>query len=92
MLREHAGMLNTWYLSIDALLGNILTCTVEYTRYSTAASRYIKTAAEKYHRTRQNFEHVTTIWSLALLAGGADADYPPPIRDVNYPMQTLTVE
>ncbi|MFH9236016.1 hypothetical protein [Streptomyces globisporus] len=92
MLRQHAGMLNTWYLALDALLGNILTCTSEVTRYSTAASRYVKVMAEDYHRTRQSFEHVTTIWSLALLAGGADADYPPPTRSVNYPMQTLTDE
>ncbi|WP_399554171.1 hypothetical protein OG582_40305 (plasmid) [Streptomyces anulatus] len=92
MLREHAGMLNTWYLALDSLLGDILTCTSEVTRYSTAASRYVKAMAEDYHRTRQNFEHVTTIWSLALLAEGADADYPPPTRAVNYPMQTLTDE
>lgn len=92
MLREHAGMLNTWYLAIDSLLGDILTCTSEATRYSTAAARYVRAAADEYHRTRQNFEHVTTIWSLALLAGGADADYPRATRSVNLPMQTLTDE
>ncbi|MGY4936029.1 hypothetical protein ACWD7T_34060 [Streptomyces sp. 900116325] len=92
LLREHAGMLNTWYLAIDALLGDILTCTAEVTRYSTAASRYIQAAAADYHHTRQDFEHATTIWSLALLTGGAEADYPPPTRAVNYPMQTLTDE
>lgn len=92
MLREHAQMLNRWYLAVDSLLGDILTCTSEATRYSTAAARYIKAAADDYHQTRQNFEHVTTIWSLALLTGGADADYPPPTRAVNYPMQTLTTE
>jgi hypothetical protein len=92
MLREHAGMLNTWYLALDRLLGDILTCTSEATRYSTAAARYIKAAADDYHRSRQNFEHVTTVWTLALLTGGADADYPPPTRAVNYPMQTLTDE
>jgi hypothetical protein len=92
MLREHAKMLNTWYLAIDALLGDILTCTSEVTRYSTAAARFIKAATDDYHRTRQDFEHVTTIWTLALLTGGADADYPPPTRAVDYPMQTLTTE
>lgn len=92
MLREHAKMLNTWYLAIDALLGDILTCTSEVTRYSTAAARYVRAAADEYHRTRQNFEHVTTTWSLALLTGGADADYPPATRSVNLPMQTLTDE
>jgi hypothetical protein len=85
-------MLNTWYLAIDGLLGDILTCTSEVTRYSTAATRYVRAAAEEYHRTRQNFEHVTTAWSLALLAGGADADYPPATRSVNLSMQTLTNE
>lgn len=92
MLREHAGMLNTWYLALDQLLGDILTCTSEVTRYSTAAARYIKAAADDYHRVRQNFEYVVTTWSLALLADGVDADYPPPTRTVNYPMQTLTAE
>jgi hypothetical protein len=92
MLREHASLLNTWYLAIDQLLGDILTCTSEVTRYSTAAARYIKAAADDYHQTRQNFEHVTTAWTLALLTGGADADYPPRTRAVNYPMQTLTDE
>ncbi|MFE7727335.1 hypothetical protein ACFU5D_16270 [Streptomyces anthocyanicus] len=92
MLREHAKMLNTWYLAVDALLGDILTCTSEATRYSTAAARFIKAAADDYHRTRQDFEHVTTVWSLALLTGGADADYPLPTRAVDCPMQTLTTE
>ncbi|WP_180686793.1 hypothetical protein [Streptomyces gossypiisoli] len=91
-LREHAKMLNTWYLAVDALLGEIVTCTSEVTRYSTAAARYVRAAADEYHRTRQNFEHLTTVWSLALLAGGADADYPPATRGVNLPMQTLTDE
>jgi hypothetical protein len=92
MLREHAGMLNTWYLAVDRLMGDILTCTSEVTRYSVAATRYVEAAADEYHRTRQNFEHVTTVWSLALLTGGADADYPLATRAVNYPMQTLTDE
>jgi hypothetical protein len=92
MLREHAKMLNTWYLAVDSLLGDIPTCTSEVTRYSTAAKRYIQAVTEEYHRTRQNFEHVTTVWSLALLASGADADYPHATRSVNLLMQTLTDE
>ncbi|MET7713770.1 hypothetical protein [Streptomyces sp. NPDC005407] len=92
MLREHGKMLNAWYLAMDGLLGDILTCTSDVTRYSTAAARYVKAAAADYHQTRQDFEHVTTVWALALLTGGADADYPPPTRTVNYPMQTLTTE
>jgi hypothetical protein len=92
MLRQYAGMLNTWYLAIDRLLGDILTCTSEVTRYSTAAARYVQAAADDYHRTRQAFEHTVTVWTLALLAGGPDADYPPSTRAVNLPMQTLTDE
>lgn len=92
MLRDHAKMLNTWYLAVDGLLGDILTCTSEVARYSTAAARYVQAAADEYHRTRQNFEHVTTVWSLALLTGGADADYPHATRSVDLPMQTLTDE
>jgi hypothetical protein len=92
MLREHAKMINTWYLALDGLLGDILTCTSESSTYSTAASRYLKAASDEYHRTRQNFEHVTTLWSLALLSAGVDADYPPATRDVSLPMQALTDE
>lgn len=92
MLREHAKMLNTWYLAIDGLLGDILTTTSKVTRYSAAAARYVRAAADDYHRARQNFEHVTTVWSLALLAGGPDADYPPATRSVNLSMQTLSDE
>lgn len=92
MLREHAAMLNTWYLALDQLLGDILTCTSEATRYSTAAARYVRAAADDYHQTRQDSEHTVTVWTLALLTGGAEADYPLPTRSVNLGMQTLTTE
>ncbi|MEU4039761.1 hypothetical protein [Streptomyces collinus] len=92
MLREHAKMLNTWYLALDALFGDILTCTSEAARYSTAAARFIRATADDYHRTRQDFEHVVPVWTLALLTCGAEADYPLPTRGVDLAMQTLTTE
>ena len=92
MLREHAQMLNTWYLALDRLLGDILTCTSDVTRYSGAARRYVADAADLYHRTRQDFEYAATVWSLTLSTEGLEASYPPPTRSVNYPMQTLTDE
>ncbi|MBM9510006.1 hypothetical protein [Actinacidiphila acididurans] len=92
MLREYARYLNTWYLALDTLLGDGLTCTTQATRYSTAMIRYITAAADDYHRTRQDFEHTVTTWTLALLTGGADADYPPPTRSLNLPMQILSDE
>lgn len=92
MLREYAKMLNLWYLALDQLLADILTCTDEVTRYSTAARRYIATAASDYHRTRQDFEHAVTAWSLGLLTEGVNADYPPATRSVDYTMQALTGE
>lgn len=92
MLKEHAGLLNTWYLALDALLGDALTCTSEVTRYSTGAARYVEAAAAEYHRTRQNFEHAVTAWTLGLRVDSADSDYPPPTRAVNLPTQSLTTE
>ncbi|MBM9507981.1 hypothetical protein [Actinacidiphila acididurans] len=92
MLREYARYLHTWYLALDALLGDGLTCTAQATRYSTAMTRYITAAADDYHGTRQDFEHTVTTWTLALLASGPDADYPPPTRTLNLPMQTLSDE
>jgi hypothetical protein len=92
MLRAHALMLHQWYEALDSLLGDMLTCTSEFTRYSTAAARYVKSATAEYHQTRQDFEHTVTVWTLALLAGGADGDYPPPTRGLSLGQQTLTTE
>lgn len=92
MLREHAGMLNAWYLALDGLMGDILTCTTEFTRYSPAATRYVKAAADDYHQARQSFEHVTTLWALALNTGDPNATYPPATRSVNFMLHALSSE
>lgn len=92
MLREHAKMLNAWYLEVDRLLGDLLTCTSEATRYSTAAQRYVAAAADEYHRTRQGFEYTVTAWTLALPVDTVNSEYPPPTHAVNYFMQTLSTE
>lgn len=89
MLREHAGMLNTWHLAIDALLGDMLTCTVHSTSYSVEAKRYIEMAVDTYHRTVRTFEHALTQWSLGVRSGGAYATYPAPTHSVNFATQSL---
>lgn len=93
MLREHAGMLTTWYEALDALLARILTCTTEKTSYSTAAKRFIQTAADDYHHTRTAFEHAVTVFTLDLTVDtttDASNRYPHPTRAINFPMQSLT--
>ncbi|MFJ2225576.1 hypothetical protein ACIOFY_36740 [Streptomyces anulatus] len=89
MLRSQAELLNTWYLAIDSALGGLLTCTAEASRYSTAAARFLRQESDSYHRTRQNFEHTVTIWTLGLNTRAAQATYPPPTRSLNLPMQSL---
>jgi uncharacterized protein (DUF2336 family) len=88
MLREQGTSLNTWYLALDGLLGDLLTCTAESTTYSEAARRFIRAEADQYHRARQGFEHTVTRWSLGLDASPT-GDYPPLTRTVNLAMQSL---
>lgn len=88
MLREHAAYLNTWYLALDAALGDLLTCTEKSSAYSTAAARFLKAESDIYHRARQDFEHTVTAWSLGLDTRPT-GDYPPPTRTLNLGMQTL---
>ncbi|MFG2408787.1 hypothetical protein ACGFR8_31475 [Streptomyces brevispora] len=88
MLREHACMLNTWYLAVDAVLGDLLTCTEQSSTYSTAAARFLRTESDTYHRVRQDFEHTVTVWSLGLDTRPT-GNYPLPTRTLNLPMQSL---
>lgn len=91
MLREHAKMLECWYLALDQLLGEVLTCNSEVTRYSPAAARYVEAATRDYHRARQGFEYVTTVWALALNYSPASA-YPPPTHSVDLLTQSLVTD
>ncbi|MCD9904594.1 hypothetical protein LUR56_39970 [Streptomyces sp. MT29] len=88
MLRSQAQYLNTWYLALDAALGNLLTCTAEASRYSTAAARFLQQESDTYHRTRQDFEHTVTVWTLGLDTRPT-GNYPPPTHTLNLPMQSL---
>ncbi|MEU9495872.1 hypothetical protein AB0D73_29345 [Streptomyces sp. NPDC048215] len=88
MLRSQATTLNAWYLAVDAALGDLLTCTTEATRYSTAAGRFLRQESAAYHRARQDFEHTVTVWSLGLNTR-PEGDYPLPTRTLNLPMQSL---
>jgi hypothetical protein len=92
MLKEQAKLLNEWHEAVDALLAEMLTCTTEYTRYSSAAVDYIRSAVSEYHRIRQDFEYAVTTWVVDATVGGVDADYPPLTRSVNLMTQSLTNE
>jgi hypothetical protein len=89
LLREYAGYLKEWYLAVDGLIGDMLTCTSEYSRYSTAAARYLRDKAADYHRTRQDFEYAVTVWTLGLDPSPL-GDYPLPTRELSLGMQGLT--
>ena len=91
LLREYAAYLKQWHLALDGLLGDMLTCTSEYSRYSTAAARYLRDKASDYHRTRQDFEYAVTVWTLDLDPSPC-GDYPPATRGLDLGMQELTAE
>lgn len=88
MLQAHACFLNSWYLAVDAALGDLLTCTEEASTYSTAAARFLTAESGTYHRVRQDFEHTVTVWSLGLHTQPT-GNYPLPTRTLNLPMQSL---
>lgn len=89
LLREYADYFKQWYLAVDGLIGDMLTCTSEYSRYSTAAARYLRDKTGDYHRTRQDFEYAVTVWTLGLDASPL-GDYPPATRMLDLGMQELT--
>lgn len=88
LLATSADSLQRWYLALDQALAELLTCTTESTRYSTAASRFLKSESAKYHQTRQSFEYAVTVFLLGRHTG-PNGDYPPATVTVNLPMQTL---
>jgi hypothetical protein len=91
MLYATARLFQTWHDALDDLLGDILTCTSEVTRYSTAAGRYVRAQAGDYHEVRQRFEHAVTVWTLGLNVTPL-GDYPTNTRGVSLPLQCLTSE
>jgi hypothetical protein len=90
-LKELAGYLNQWHLAVDGLIGDLLTCTSEYSRYSTAAARYLKDKAEEYHHVRQDFEYAVTVWTLGLDPAPM-GNYAPATRGLDLGMQALSYE
>ncbi|MGW3627799.1 hypothetical protein [Streptomyces sp. NPDC000880] len=88
MLRSQATSLGAWHLALDSALGSLLTCTSESSTYSTAAGRFLKAESDTYHRTRQDFEHTVTVWSLGLDTS-AMGNYPLPTRTLNLATQSL---
>lgn len=91
LLREFARYLNDWYLAVDGLIGDMLTCTSEATYYSTAAARYLRAKTAEYHQTRQDFEYAVTVWTLGLDPAPL-GNYPSATRNLSLGMQALTTE
>ncbi|MEU1221352.1 hypothetical protein [Streptomyces microflavus] len=89
LLTECAGCLNHWYLALDTALADLLTCTTEVTRYSTAAARFLRAESTAYHRTRQRFEYATTVFLLDLDTRPAEGNYPRETNTLNLAMQSL---
>lgn len=89
MLSDHGDALNTWYLALDSALAELLTCTSESTRYSTAAARFLKATADEYHQARHHFEHTVTVFLLDRDTSPLTGNYPPATSTLNLPMQSL---
>lgn len=91
LLTESAGALNHWYLTLDTALADLLTCTDESTHYSTAAARFLQAETAAYHRSRQHFEHITTVFLLGLDTRPLEGNYPQETNSLNLAMQSLDV-
>ncbi|PRH81082.1 hypothetical protein C6N75_00620 [Streptomyces solincola] len=92
LLTDHGDALNTWFLALDQALAELLTCTTESTRYSTAAGRFLTAEAAAYHRARQHFEHTTTVFLLGRDTTPLIGNYPRFTSSLNLPMQCLEDE
>ncbi|MGW0757135.1 hypothetical protein ACWD1Y_11705 [Streptomyces sp. NPDC002814] len=88
-LNDLADCLNTWYLALDQALAELLTCTSEATRYSTAAARFLTAEANAYHQARQAFEHAVTVSLLGRDTRPLEGNYPPFTTSLNLAQQTF---
>ncbi|MGW4348991.1 hypothetical protein ACWEL8_28515 [Streptomyces sp. NPDC004690] len=88
LLAQMADNMNTWYLALDRALAELRTCTTESTKYSVAATRFLKFESSVYHQTRQAFEYAVTVYLLGRHNETA-GDYPPNTFTLNLAMQTL---
>ncbi|MFD9248424.1 hypothetical protein [Streptomyces bottropensis] len=88
-LNDLADCLNKWYLALDQALAELLTCTSEVTRYSTAAARFLTAEANRYHQARQSFEHAVTVFLLGRDTRPLLGNYPPATNSLNLAQQTL---
>ncbi|MET9528221.1 hypothetical protein [Streptomyces coeruleorubidus] len=88
-LSDLADCLNTWYLALDQALAELLTCTSDATRYSTAAARFLEAEAKAYHQARQGFEHAVTVFLLSRDTRPLEGNYPPLTTSLNLAQQTL---
>ncbi|MGA5411601.1 hypothetical protein ACPCSC_30640 [Streptomyces lavendulocolor] len=92
LLTDHCDALNTWFLALDQALAELLTCTTESTRYSTAAGRFLTAETAAYHRARQHFEHTTTVFLLGRDTAPLTGNYPRFTSSLNLPMQCFEDE
>lgn len=92
LLADHGDALNSWYYALDAALAELLTCTTEATRYSTAAARFLQAESAAYHSARQQFEHTVTVFLLGRDTSPLTGNYPPRTTGLNLAMQSLERE
>ncbi|MFJ5143016.1 hypothetical protein [Streptomyces sp. NPDC088707] len=88
-LSDLANCLNSWFEALDAALAEMLTCTAEVTRYSTAASRFLKAETQTYHESRQRFEHAVTVFLLGRDTAPLLGNYPRFTTTLNLGQQCL---
>ncbi|MEV6804668.1 hypothetical protein [Streptomyces sp. NPDC051132] len=55
--------------------GPLLTCTGEFTTYSTAAKRFLEAEAKSYGEARRAFEHSVAVFLLARDLRTGEGDY-----------------
>jgi hypothetical protein len=92
LLADQCDALTAWYLALDTALAELLTCTTEATRYSTAAARFLKAESTAYHQARHHFEHSVTVFLLDRDTTPLIGNYPPRTNRLNLAMQSLEWE
>ncbi|MCL3994892.1 hypothetical protein [Streptomyces lavenduligriseus] len=88
LLAQMADNMNTWYVALDRAVTELRTHTSESTKYSVAATRFLKFESSVYHQTRQAFEYAVTVYMLGR-HNKSDGDYPPNTFTLNLASQTL---
>lgn len=80
--RQRAEELTRWHDALNRLLTDprLKNTGNDQEPYSPAVRRFLKGAADVYHRHRQRYEYAVTVWALGLQA---PTSYPPETRSLN---------